>query len=78
MAGVKMAGRKSDKSHHYGHERMECVTAIILAVILIAVGLMIGWAGVQRILSPEEIPVPGVIALIGAVLSIAVKEGMYW
>jgi cation diffusion facilitator family transporter len=78
MVGVKMAARKSDKDHHYGHERMECVTAIVLAVVLIAVGIMIGWEGVQRIMSPEDIPVPGFIALIGALASIAAKEGMYW
>jgi cation diffusion facilitator family transporter len=42
------------------------------------VGLLIGWGGIQRIISPEEIPVPGFIALIGALASIAIKEGMYW
>ena len=30
MIGVKMAGKKSDKDHPYGHERMECVAAIVL------------------------------------------------
>jgi cation diffusion facilitator family transporter len=78
MAGVKMAGRKSDKDHPYGHDRMECVAAIIIAAVLVAVGAMIGWEGVQRMLNPEEIPIPGIVALAAAAASIAVKEGMYW
>jgi cation diffusion facilitator family transporter len=78
MAGVKMAGKKPDKAHPYGHERMECVAAIIIAAVLIIVGVMIGWEGVERMLSPDEIPVPGLLALIAAVASIAAKEAMYW
>ena len=30
MAGITMASRKSDKEHPYGHERMECVAALLL------------------------------------------------
>ena len=35
MIGVKVSNKASDKEHPYGHERMECVAAIILAVIFI-------------------------------------------
>ena len=34
IIGVKLSAKKSDKEHPYGHERMECVAAIILAVVL--------------------------------------------
>ena len=39
IIGVKIAHKKSDKSHPYGHERFECVASIILAVILTATGI---------------------------------------
>ena len=77
MIGVHLAGRASDKEHPYGHERMECVAAIVLAGVLLATGLMIGWQGVQKILHPETLQVPGILALIAALVSIAVKEAMY-
>ena len=77
MIGVHMAGKESDKEHPYGHERMECVAAIILSGILLATGLIIGYQGVQKILHPEDLQVPGVLALAAAVLSILVKEIMY-
>ena len=34
MVGVHLSGQKSDKEHPYGHERMECVAAIVLATVL--------------------------------------------
>ena len=80
MAGVKMAGKKSDHNHQYGHERMECVAAIILAVFLAATGLGIGYGGIVKIVGRDygDLSVPGVIALVMALVSVAVKEAMYW
>ena len=80
MAGVSISGKKSDREHPYGHERMECVAAILLAVCLLATGLGIGFTAVEKLLAGGEqaIAVPGKLALIAAVVSIAVKEGMYW
>ena len=42
IIGVKLSAKASDKEHPYGHERMECVAAVILAGILLATGLGIG------------------------------------
>ena len=36
MIGVTISNKKSDKEHPYGHERLECVASIILAVVLLA------------------------------------------
>ena len=80
IIGVNLSGKKPDKDHPYGHERMECVAAIILSLVLFLVGILIGYDGVQRIASGNygEIAVPGVLALIAAIISIISKEAMYW
>lgn len=80
ITGVKIAGRKSDANHQYGHERFESIATILLAVILLAVGLGIGYSGIRKILfsNAEVILIPGKLALAAAVASIAVKEWMYW
>lgn len=80
IIGVKLANKESDKEHPYGHERMECVAAIILAVILFATGIGIGYPGVQNIISGnyDKLILPGFLALVAAITSIAVKEAMYW
>lgn len=80
ILGVKIAAKKSDKDHPYGHERFECVAAIILAVILLVCGLFIGHTAIEKIGSAnaEELEVPGMLALFAAVVSIFSKEAMYW
>jgi len=80
IIGVKLAAKESDKSHPYGHERFECVATIVLAVILLITGIFIGVDAVESIITPSaETPViPGLLALIAAIVSIASKEGMYW
>lgn len=79
IIGVKISGRKSDKDHPYGHERLECVAAIVLATILAVTGLGIGYAALGKIIAGEytSLAVPGRLALTAAVVSILVKEGMY-
>lgn len=79
MIGVRISGKASDKDHPYGHERMECVAAIVLATILAATGLGIGYTAVLKIAGGdyESLEVPGVLALIAAIVSIVVKEAMY-
>ncbi len=78
--GVSISKREADKAHPYGHERMECVASLILGLILLMTGLGIGKVGIENIVSGnyEELAVPNVIALVAAVVSIAVKEAMYW
>lgn len=77
--GVKLAARESDKDHPYGHERFECVAAIVLAVILLVTGLFICHTAIEQITEPAPVvAVPGILALIAAIVSIAVKEAMYW
>ena len=80
MAGVKISNKASDAEHQYGHERLECVAAIILAIVLALTGIGIGYAGLEKIFhaSAEDLKIPGSLALIAAVISIIVKEGMFW
>jgi len=80
MIGVKLAGRKSDKDHPYGHERYECAAALILSAFVFVTGLMIGYNGVQKIIAGSlgELIVPGAIALAAAAVTMVVKEILYW
>ena len=78
ILGVKLAGREADQSHPYGHERMECIAALILGVILAATGLGIGWSGIRKITGGEGLVIPGTLALVAAIVSIVVKEAMFW
>ena len=68
IIGIRLALKKPDKEHPYGHERLECVAAIILAVVLFITGLGIGLEALTNILQGNyrNLQVPGMSALITA------------
>ena len=79
IVGIKFASKEPDKEHPYGHERLECVTAIILAIILFMTGLGIGLEALKNIFNADyPHNAPGILAFIAAIISIIGKEGMYW
>ena len=80
IIGVKISAKDSDKEHPYGHERFECVAAILLAGILLVTALFIGHTALEHITggSSKSLAIPGLSALLAAILSIVVKEAMYW
>ncbi|MDO4978637.1 MAG: cation diffusion facilitator family transporter [Candidatus Saccharibacteria bacterium] len=79
MIGVKISAKEPDENHPYGHERLECVAAILLASMLAAVGAGIGMGAVNMIINRDEsgLEIPGVLALVASIVSIIVKEIMY-
>lgn len=80
MAGVKISRKEADKEHPYGHERMECVAAILLAAVLFITGVGIGYDGIQKIAqgSYGKLEAPGRLALVAAAVSVVTKEWMFW
>jgi len=77
IIGIKLSAKASDERHPYGHERLECVCAIVLCAMLLFTGLMIGYGGIKKIISGADLEAPGRLALYAAVISIAAKEWMY-
>jgi cation diffusion facilitator family transporter len=80
LIGVKVASKEADDDHPFGHERLESIAGIILSVILGGTGLLSGYAGIKKIMLGMEgsLESPGLLALIAAVVSIVVKEAMFW
>ena len=66
IIGIRLASKKPDKEHPYGHERLECVAAIVLAIVLLITGLGIGIEAFKTILqgNSDNIQTPGILALI--------------
>lgn len=80
IIGIKLSSKKADREHPYGHERLECVAAIILAMVLFITGLGIGVDAFKNIVQGKynDLQTPGMLALVAAIVSIVSKEGMYW
>ena len=79
VIGVKISKKEPDKSHPYGHERIECVASLFLGLLLMVTGIEGGKIGLKNILSGNysSLAVPGTVALIAAIISIIGKEAMY-
>lgn len=80
ILGVSLASKNSDHDHQYGHEKLECVSAIILSVILFATGIGIGIDGVKKIADglKNGLEAPTALAIVAAVVSIGVKEFLFF
>lgn len=75
-----MSSKGKDRDHSFGHGKFETLATLIVSVMLVAVGtdLMIG--AIRSIIGfcrGNDIPEPGIIALIAAVVSILSKEILY-
>lgn len=80
LIGVRISSRAPDEGHPYGHERFECVAALLLSGVLAVVGGTIGLNAVRDIISgrAQAMAAPGLLALIAAVVSIVTKESLFW
>ena len=80
LIGVTISKRQADKEHPYGHERLECLASLLLAFLLFATGCGIGWNCIRAIATGSYLDhaLPGILPVIAAVVSIGVKEAMFW
>ncbi len=77
---VKLSGKPADADHAYGHGKFETLGTLTIGAVLLAVGAAMLADGAWRTVSffrGEEIPVPGMIALVAAAVSIAAKEWLF-
>jgi cation diffusion facilitator family transporter len=79
---VWLAGRHAtqapDADHPYGHARYETLASLALGLFLLGVAIGIAWDAGHRLFAPEELLRPEALALLAALISILVKEWLYW
>ncbi|MDE5987453.1 MAG: cation diffusion facilitator family transporter [Prevotella sp.] len=77
---VRLSSKPADDNHDYGHGKYETVATSIIGMALLAVAVMLGWNGVEKIVrfiqgeNPES---PEIIALAAAIASILLKEWIF-
>lgn len=77
IIGLHFAGKKADKKHNYGHEKIEPIVATILAVFLLIIALLLGYSGIKGLIEVKTIEI-NITLIIVTIVSIVAKEGMYW
>ena len=76
LAGIRMASKKPDKDHPFGHGRMEYLSGLAVSVIIILVGVELFRSSVDKIINPSPVDSDAVTIII-LVVSIAVKFYMF-
>lgn len=73
LVGITLWAKPQDDSHPYGHGKFESMTSLVISLFLLGTALGIIWDSVASFGHPHE-EVPGLSALVIAVISILVKE----
>ncbi len=55
LVGFRLAGQKADKDHPFGHGRMEYLSGLIVALLILLVGLELARSSVEKIIHPEPV-----------------------
>ena len=72
--GFRISARPADKEHPFGHHRYEQISALIVAIIVLAIGVLLGKSSIEKIITPEETAVTTLTYIVLAV-AIALKIG---
>ena len=72
LIGVKMAAKPADQNHPFGHGRIEYISALIIAFLVIQVGFTFFKNSIGKILHPEELHFQ-IASILFLILSIGVK-----
>lgn len=67
--GFRISARPADKEHPFGHHRYEQISALIVAILVLAIGVLLGKSSIEKIITPEE---TAVTALTYIVLAVAI------
>ena len=76
LIGFKLAGKKADRDHPFGHGRVEYIAGLLLSISIIMVGADLAKSSLDRIVSPVQTVFSGAAAAVLAA-SIAVKLYMF-
>ena len=70
---AKLASKKPDKEHPFGHGRWELISAILIAFVLVFIGYEFLTGSIERFQNRESV-VYGTLAIVVTVVAIIIKE----
>ncbi len=76
FVSFKMSSKPADKEHPYGHERIEYISSMIVAFIILILAFELAKESLQKIIFPQALAFSLVVVAV-LVLSILVKGGMF-
>ncbi|MBR1966584.1 MAG: cation transporter [Lentisphaeria bacterium] len=77
LLGFNIAAKPADDEHPFGHGRMEDIAALIVAVIVTAIGLDFGKSAIEKILNPSVVEL-NIVQTGFVLLTVFFKIGLFF
>jgi len=78
MLGFKLAGRKPDPEHPFGHGRMEYISGLLVSLMILLMAFELIKSSVQKIVTPEELNAsPWVIVMLCVAIAVKLYMSVY-
>lgn len=55
LIGFKISGKPADKSHPFGHARMEYITGFMVSIVIAVLGIELIFTSIEKIFSPDPV-----------------------
>lgn len=80
IIGFKIAGKPADKEHPFGHERIEYIAGVILAIFVIVMALILGYNSVQSLINHSTIASYNMwaVLILGVSVPVKILLGVYY
>lgn len=77
IIGFKVAGKPADRDHPFGHGRMEYMSAFIVAVVILIVGVDLMESSITALVSGDKTPTYSSWAIAVLIISVLIKFWMF-
>lgn len=77
MVGLKLSNKPIDKKHPFGHGRLEYISAFIVAILIIVVGVELAITSVENIITPIKVDI-NILSVIILAASVLIKLYMFF
>lgn len=77
LYAAKLGSEHADERHPYGHARIETVATVAVGALLVLVAAGIAWDAIGRMIDPQRLLHPTLLALVTAMVSVLAKEALF-
>lgn len=79
IIGFKISNKPADKDHPYGHQRVEYIISLIIAMIIAFVGLELLTTSIDKIINPSEVKVEIItFVILGIAIILKAIQGLFY
>jgi hypothetical protein len=79
IIGFKISNKPADKDHPYGHQRVEYIISLIIAMIIAFVGLELLTTSIDKIINPEVVKVDLITFIVlGVAIVLKALQGLFY